>query len=287
MAANNRQNNQNLVDDDSLNYVNNFDAGQSKVKESSLHKTGIRGTKVWILIAVLVIALLICIINLVILAVIYGVIRIDKDGVESISFFDNGMIRFTKPSDLETVTVYRKSIGGFNNRDLAIETTQNKITLHGGHTIRSSQVEVSNGNTSIIAKNGFKFVDPFAKKEIVSFDGSNIQFLQESVTGQDVHIDTIRSHRIVSNEFQNLTLNSDKSIIVQGSEGIHMDGKTILFDSALDINVTSSQAIKMDAKAFTLKSSKQATMRLCICRHSGLLFTSETTSSCSVGSNPC
>ncbi|KAK3701740.1 hypothetical protein QZH41_018892, partial [Actinostola sp. cb2023] len=176
-----------------------------------------------------------------ILAVVYGVIRIDKDGVESLSFFENGMLRWTKPSYFETVTVYQNEIGGFDDRDLSIETTQNQITLHGGPTTRSSQVHVTDGNTTIIAKKGFKFVDPFAEKEALTFNGSSVEFLQESVTGQYISIDTIRSHRFVSNEFQNLTLESSNSIFVQGNEGIKMDGKKIVFDAASDINVTSSQ----------------------------------------------
>jgi len=61
------------------------------------------------------------------LAVVYGVIRIDKDGVESLSFFENGMLRWTKPSYFETVTVYQNEIGGFDDRDLSIETTQNQV----------------------------------------------------------------------------------------------------------------------------------------------------------------
>ena len=47
--------------------------------------------------------------------------------------------------------------------------------------------------------------------------------------------------KFVSNEFQNLTLESSNSIFVQGNEGIKMDGKNIVFDAASDINVTSSQ----------------------------------------------
>lgn len=59
---------------------------------------------------------------------VYGVIRIDKDGVESLSFFENGMIRFTKPSTMETVTVYKDEIGGFQNRDLDVETTHDSVS---------------------------------------------------------------------------------------------------------------------------------------------------------------
>jgi hypothetical protein len=57
----------------------------------------------------------------------YGVLRIDKDGMKSLSFFENGMVRWTQTSDLETVTVYNNEIGGFKDRDLNIETSQNKV----------------------------------------------------------------------------------------------------------------------------------------------------------------
>lgn len=96
----------------------------------------------------------------------------------------------------------------------------------------------------------------------------------------------------MSNEDQDLTLESSDQIIVQGSEGIMMDGKAISLDSAGDVNLISSlsKQIRIDSKEILVKlgspGSSKPQKKLCVCRTSGKLFTVDPDASCDTGSCP-
>lgn len=46
--------------------------------------------------------------------------------------------------------------------------------------------------------------------------------------------------QVVSNEDQNLTVTSEKTISVEGHEGLHFDGKMFHFDADEDVDISSS-----------------------------------------------
>ncbi|KAJ7370249.1 hypothetical protein OS493_033595 [Desmophyllum pertusum] len=111
-------------------HESNFTAGRVNVRERYLHRTGIRGRKSWIFFAVLYILTLIVIVNLVMLAILYNVLQIDKDGMKCLSFFETGNLRWTCASDMNSVTLYKNQAGTFKDHDLVIETADDKKCMY-------------------------------------------------------------------------------------------------------------------------------------------------------------
>lgn len=61
------------------------------------------------------------------LAILYNVLQMNKDGMKCLSFFDNGNLRFTCPSDMNSVTLYKNQTGTFKDDNLVIDTEEKKV----------------------------------------------------------------------------------------------------------------------------------------------------------------
>ncbi|XP_032239001.2 beta-sarcoglycan isoform X1 [Nematostella vectensis] len=272
-------------------HESNFNAGRVNVQERHLHRTGIRGRKIWCFLAVLYLLALMCIINLIILSIMYSVLQIKTDGMKSLSFFENGMLRWTKKSDLEIVTAYKHEIGGFRDQSLDIESQGKKIILHGGPTTNSPQVHVNSDGSGVFkAKKGFRFEDPYAEKEVITFDGNKVLFLPEYIKGEEIGMNRIISHRIVSDDNNNLTLSASTSMDISGHEGVNMDGKTLKFEANTDVNIISSVSNRMElsAQKVALKPASNSipsntkNYKLCVCRTSSKLYAVDSPQNASV-----
>lgn len=47
--------------------------------------------------------------------------------MKCLSFFDNGNLRFTCPSDMNSVTLYKNQAGTFKDNNLVIDTEEKKV----------------------------------------------------------------------------------------------------------------------------------------------------------------
>lgn len=56
----------------------------------------------------------------------------------------------------------------------------------------------------------------------------------------------------MSNEDQNLTVESDKTISVEGHEGLHFDGKMFHFDADEDVVISSSEVSNNDVTSLDI-----------------------------------
>lgn len=265
-------------------HESNFTAGRVNVQERYLHRTGIRGRKSWIFFAVLYILTLIVIVNLVMLALLYNVLQINKDGMKCLSFFENKMVRWPCSSDMNSITLYKNQAGTFKDHNLVVESNENKVIFHGGPSTKSAEVHVGPDKTEIHAKRGFRFVDPYEKKTILNLNGSVWHIKPESVKASTVTGDSLVTHRVVSDENQNLTVTSEEAISVEGHEGVFFDGKTVQFIAKTDVDISSSQAgiefvankgvqfIGFPGPSPALSSSGIERYKLCACINTGELF---------------
>ena len=57
-------------------------------------------------------------------------------------------------------------------------------------------VHVGAGDTMIRGKKGFKFVDPYAMKTVLQFNGTKVLLLPEHISGQQVSADSFITHRV-------------------------------------------------------------------------------------------
>lgn len=267
-------------------HESNFTAGRVNVRERYLHRTGIRGRKSWIFFAVLYILTLIVIVNLVMLVILYNVLQMNKDGMKCLSFFETGNLRFTCSSDMNSVTLYKNQAGTFKDHNLVIDTEDKQVIFHGGPLASSAQMHVGADLTEIQAKHGFRFVDPYVKKTILNLNGSVWHVNPETISAFTVAGDSLVTHRVVSNEDQNLTVSSDKTISVEGHEGLHFDGKMFNFDADEDVVISSSlskeiifdaaKGIYFDGDALVTPTgtpvSSPDRFKLCACLNTGKLF---------------
>lgn len=271
-------------------HESNFTAGRVNVRERYLHRTGIRGRKSWIFYAVLYILALLVIVNIVMLAILYHVLQMNKDGMKCLSFFENDDVRFHCESDMDSVSLYKNQAGTFKDHNLVIDSDDKKITFHGGPTTASAQMHVGADMTEIHAKRGFRFVDPYEKKTILNLNGSVWYVNPASINAFTVAGDALVTHRVVSNEDQNLTLTSEKSISVEGHEGLVLDGKMTNFNADEDIEISSvlgsqgkatitfdaSSGVYVNGNALDMPTaapgSSSGKYKLCACINTGKLY---------------
>ena len=69
-------------------------------------------------------------------------LQINKDGMKSLSFFDSGMLRWMRTSDLEVVTSYKGEIGAFDGKNLDIESDKDKVRNYTQNYLFSMIVRV-------------------------------------------------------------------------------------------------------------------------------------------------
>lgn len=225
-------------------HESNFTAGRVNVRERYLHRTGIRGRKSWIFYAVLYILALIVIVNIVMLAILYHVLQMSKDGMKCLSFFENDNVRFHCISDLDSVNLYANQTGTFKDHNLVIDSDDEKVIFHGGPTTAAAQMHVGADITEIHAKHGFRFVDPYEKKTILNLNGSVWYVNPASINAFTVAGDALVTHRVVSNEDQNLMLTSEQEILVEGHEGLGLDGKMIHINADEDVEISSTSGVQ-------------------------------------------
>lgn len=70
------------------------------------------------------------------LAILYNVLQMNKDGMKCLSFFETGDLRFTCSSDMNSVTLFRNQAGTFKDHNLVIDTENKKVskTLQGTYS---------------------------------------------------------------------------------------------------------------------------------------------------------
>lgn len=287
-----------LIDKKKVNeeHESNFQSGRVNVRERYLHRTGIRGRKRYIFYCVIFLLGLICVINLIMLAIMLSVLQIDKDGMRSLSFFESGLLRWMRDSDLQYVHVNNGVIGNYKGDDsLDIETTNQKVIFHGGPYNVSSELHVGAGDTMIRGRKGFKFVDPYAMKTVLQFNGTKVLLLPEHISGRQVSADSFITHRVVSNEDQDLNFTSSASVTVSGNEGVYLDGKTLMLNTDGDVTILSTveNSIHVEAEggvklSETLPETLETDIgkeimrfKLCICANTFQIYRVLSTSSLS------
>ena len=61
------------------------------------------------------------------LAILYNVLQMNKDGMTCLSFFDTKNVRFTCESDMNSVTLYKNQAGTFKDHNLVIDSDDKKV----------------------------------------------------------------------------------------------------------------------------------------------------------------
>lgn len=61
------------------------------------------------------------------LAILYHVLQMNKDGMKCLSFFENDDILFHCESDMDSVSLYKNQAGTFKDHNLVIDSDDKKV----------------------------------------------------------------------------------------------------------------------------------------------------------------
>lgn len=260
----------------------NFRAGYVHVDEEQLHKTGIRGRKIYFFYVVIFLLFLTIIVNILLTVVLLSVLRIDRHGMRSLEFAGS-LLRFKQDADMGNVYLYESTVGGLPDRNLIISApSKSKIQLHAG-VYNGSTVLIQSGRTEISSQQGFTVIDPATGGAIFSTNFTKRSRFPKNVSILDVKR-TITS-RVTSDIDRDLRLETQGSVLLRGSEGTSFDGKTVSLRGRDDINLTTAETLEMSSFAgrmfldqirylpiSSMHDDAVKTFKLCVCANTGQLF---------------
>ncbi|XP_065113211.1 beta-sarcoglycan [Paramisgurnus dabryanus] len=277
----------------------NFKAGYVPIEEERLHKTGLRGRKGIIAIAIIILLFLLALINLIITLVIWTVIRIGPGGCQSMEFHESGLLRFKQKADMGVVhPLHKSTVGGRKDQNLVITGNNNPVVFQQGNT----KLSVEEDKTSIVSDLGISFTDPRTQTTFFSTDFDNHEFhLPKEV--KVLNVKKASTERITSNASSDLTIKGDGKAIIRGNEGVYIMGKTVEFNLGGDIELKAENSIILNGSVMFSPShipnsslggdlyynDGQERYKLCMCAD-GTLFRVQVKYSnmgCQTSDNPC
>ncbi|XP_028417619.1 beta-sarcoglycan-like [Dendronephthya gigantea] len=169
-------------------HESNFKAGRIPIHERHLHRTGIRGRKRYLYYAFLYLLGILCFINLVMLCIMLSVLRIDKSGMESLSLFKSGLVRWMYGGDLQQVVLKTGEIGAFKDKNLNIRGNNAGVKfVNNIPGTKGSSAYIGTNGTLLKAKNGVRIVSSEINKTILHIAERKVVW---DVPAKAVNLDT-------------------------------------------------------------------------------------------------
>lgn len=269
-------------------YEGNFKAGRIDIQERNLHRTGIRGRKRYIYYAFLYLLGILCFVNLVMLCIMLSVlrIRVDKTGMESLSLFKSGLVRWMYGGDLQHVVLKTGEIGSFDGYNLTMVGNNAGVNFaHYDPGVNSSVAHFGPNHTLLQTKNGVRIVSTDINKTILHIAKREIVW---DVPAQVTDLDTtyVISHRITSDHTEDLRIEGKKVVTITGNENVFLDSKYSDFktitkgsismatgnDSTMSFETPKVYFKRIPEIDNVTKVSAEKMYRLCICKNNMKLF---------------
>jgi len=263
-------------------HVGNFKAGYVSVNEQYLRKTGIRGRKSVILFVAVISILAVALFNLLITVTLLRVLHLgyDMHGLEFVS--PHRLLRILKYADMGQVMVHNGTVGGFAKRDLHLTgvASQSVILKASGRT----QTTMSVGPDQTVLQNvaDFSVRDPKTGRPIFSTDYTGFG-LPKSV--RNLQVSQVRVSRISSPVDHYLQVIAKNQIKMKGSEGLHMEGRELVWSAGQDLSLKSVNAsiilYGIDGVTINLENlplvaeprdDDPQQYKICVCMPQGRLF---------------
>lgn len=276
--------------------------------ELERHKYGVRGKKIFLLVAFLFVPAFLCLVNLVIMIVLYTILDVNYSGMSSMSFFkDPQYIKWVLDADFENVVLHDSTVRGFSDQNIDIIGQGQNLEFSVQKLLKSA-LNVTPEGTFIKAEE-VKFVNPSNEKTILDFNsGTRVPIFGE-FNGKSIVTNMIQTPRIVSYEDQDLNVTSPRDMNLIGNKGVQADSKSIhlraknnVYLSVLDEKYMltldgQGGGVKLDPSKlpFTQKGAVGVDgvekYRLCICLKTGVLYRTRVTSdkiTCAISTEaPC
>ncbi|XP_057312755.1 uncharacterized protein LOC130654228 [Hydractinia symbiolongicarpus] len=279
------------------------------VGDKQVHTTNAGEKKVYFAVALLVVLAIICIVNMIILIVVFSVLQIKSSGMESMAFFkDHEHIKWLLDADFENIVINDEIVGGFADRNVEFIGDNQNLTF-SVDSLLESLLSVTPDGTFIKTQN-FKFVNPKTKRTILDINGGEHLSAVGEFEGKSMTINSIKTPRIVSDHTHDLILSSlFGNINITGNEGLYVDAMNITIDSNQDLFIrVSDEASSLELSGanggvkinpLKLQNTKHNNAlvsgvdryRLCACLETGELYRANITSdsiTCAIAlENPC
>lgn len=267
------------------------------LSELERHQTGVRGRKIYLMLGFLFLPFFLCLVNLVIMLVLYTILDINYKGMSSMSFFKNPQyVKWILDADLENVVLHDSTVRGFSDRSLEFRGDNQSINLSVKKLLKSS-LSVTPKGTYIQAED-VKFVNPETKKTILDLTSGRRMPVIGEFHGDSLVANGVQTPRIVSHDGENLDISSTQRMNITGNEGVFADSKFIDLSAGKDIFLTvrdDKYTLTFDGRGGGVRinpdnfpNSKAATAnpqsgsathdaavdryRLCVCLKTGELF---------------
>lgn len=271
-----------------LNYLFCFSAGYVPVHEKDLHKTGLRGRKLYVFWTVIAVLSVLVFANLVLLLIMLSVLRIGL-GMESLEVVpDQSLLKFYGRTDLGQIYKRDGLIQGFTDEPFVITGDKSQLTIDILTPEREVGVRVMSleENKILFQKvKSFQVKHPKTGEEIFSTTNPNFG-LPKGV--RNLQVDFATTSRVSSPLEDNLVLRSDSYIRFKGNEGTQIEGKTILLsaDQYLflksvngSIILNGTEGVSLDMTQMPQAASDGSSgspyvsqFKVCVCMPSGKLF---------------
>ncbi|KAK6639406.1 hypothetical protein RUM43_007679 [Polyplax serrata] len=223
--------------------------------------------------------------NLILTFVILSVLRLGQ-GMESLELVpEESLIKFFGNTDLDNVYKRDGKLESFHDTPMEIVGDEGDVEIGILETERELTPLINFGPKAEMVKNveSFDVRHPSSGKKLFSTDFPNFG-LPRGVEKLDVQI--VLTKRISSAVDENLLLKSDSFIKMKGSEGIHIDGKEIVWSADQDIFLKSvnksiiingADGVFIDIRNMPLTSNQNyvrsfTQYKICVCMPEGKLF---------------
>ena len=235
----------------------------------------------WILISLLFILALG---NLILTISILGVLRLGQ-GMESLELVPaESVIKFFGLIDLDNIYKRDGKLESFNDFPMEVEGDEGNVFISIPENEKEITSTINFDKKQKIIKNVDSFIvrNPLTGKTIFSTDFPNFG-LPKGVGKLDVEL--VLTKRITSALDKILVIKSDSFVKLKGSEGIHIDGKEVIFSADQDIFLKSvnksiildgQNGVIIDVRNLPIASEKNprtfTQYKICVCMPEGKLF---------------
>lgn len=221
---------------------NNFRAGYVHIDEEHLHKTGIRGCKVYLLFFITVTLTLIAVANILFTFTILITMRLGYAGVESIEMIPGrNLIRFLVDSHFEDGMLHTPG------KILSLHEQELTITGMDNHEVH---LTVTDANSSImlgpygtqIQTDRLDIIDPVTREIVFSTDYSSFKFPDQM---QSIMLEKTETNRVVSDVGEDLRIKAgdNSDLIISGMEGIEASSKRVTINANQDVNINCTESV--------------------------------------------
>ncbi|XP_048775821.1 protein PALS2-like [Ostrea edulis] len=228
----------------------NFNAGYINIDEQYLHRTGIRGRKVYILYCLIFILVVLALLNILMTAGILYMLRLTPAGMEMLEFIpNNNLLRFLADTTLPSVKVFQGGVGSRHASSLQIDSGQQIILNASSSKIKDVEGGLEPKKIQFHSVDEFGVLDRETKATLFSSKFQTWTNVQNP--GLNLHVPSLSTGHIQSKAGVDRLVMEANSMYLTGMEGFDMLSQ----DKHIHINTGHSLLIQSKVGNINIEAS--------------------------------